>query len=54
MILEVGNYGFWKARMETTIKGIDPLAWKAVESGWTSPVQEVMMERCSYDGRALV
>ncbi|XP_056855389.1 uncharacterized protein LOC108838558, partial [Raphanus sativus] len=38
VILEVGNYGFWKARMKATIKGIDPLAWKAVESGWKSPV----------------
>ena len=38
VILEVGNYSFWKARMKARIKGIDPLAWKAVESGWTAPV----------------
>lgn len=26
------------AGMKATIKSIDPLAWKAMESGWTSPV----------------
>lgn len=38
VILEVGNYRFWKARMKATIKGIYHMAWKAVESGWTAPV----------------
>ncbi|XP_024009445.1 uncharacterized protein LOC112084527 [Eutrema salsugineum] len=38
ILLDDGNYGFWKARIRSMIKGIDPLAWKAVTDKWEEPL----------------
>ncbi|XP_024010337.1 paramyosin-like [Eutrema salsugineum] len=38
IILDDGNYRFWKARIRSMIKGIDPLAWKAVTDKWEEPL----------------
>ncbi|XP_024009305.1 uncharacterized protein LOC112084409 [Eutrema salsugineum] len=40
VILNAGNYGFWKARMRSLIRGIDPLAWKSVLVKWEEPKQK--------------
>ncbi|KFK22608.1 hypothetical protein AALP_AAs44922U000100, partial [Arabis alpina] len=37
VILDSGNYGFWKSRMKVIIGGIDVMAWRAVLVQWTSP-----------------
>lgn len=36
-MLDEGNFGHWKARMQHIIRGIDEDAWIAVEQGWTAP-----------------
>ena len=34
-LLDMNNYGYWKACMHAFIKSMDKLAWKAVLTGWT-------------------
>ncbi|XP_010436719.1 PREDICTED: uncharacterized protein LOC104720526 [Camelina sativa] len=34
VVLDDGNYGFWKSRIKFTIGGIDRLAWKTVLEKW--------------------
>ncbi|KFK40887.1 hypothetical protein AALP_AA2G055800 [Arabis alpina] len=38
VILDAGNYGFWKSRMKVVIGSIDVLAWKSVLVQWEAPV----------------
>ncbi|KFK24070.1 hypothetical protein AALP_AAs74702U000100, partial [Arabis alpina] len=38
VILDSGNYGFWKSRMKVIIGGIDVMAWRAVLVQWTAPI----------------
>ncbi|XP_024010096.1 uncharacterized protein LOC112085206 [Eutrema salsugineum] len=40
VILNAENYGFWKARMRSLIRGIDPLVWKLVLVKWEEPKQK--------------
>ncbi|XP_010476022.1 PREDICTED: uncharacterized protein LOC104755356 [Camelina sativa] len=37
VILDDGNYGFWKSRIKSIIGGIDRLAWKTVLEKWEEP-----------------
>ena len=37
IMLDEGNFGHWKARMQHIIRGIDEDAWTAVEQGWSAP-----------------
>ncbi|KAG7532667.1 Zinc finger CCHC-type superfamily [Arabidopsis thaliana x Arabidopsis arenosa] len=37
VILNDGNYGFWKSRMKAVIRGIDVYAWKAILEKWEEP-----------------
>ncbi|KAF8113268.1 hypothetical protein N665_0053s0019 [Sinapis alba] len=37
IMLDVGIFGHWKARMRHIIRGIDEDAWTAVEEGWSAP-----------------
>ncbi|KAG7584165.1 GAG-pre-integrase domain [Arabidopsis suecica] len=37
VVLDDCNYGFWKSRIKSVIKGIDVLAWKAVLEEWKEP-----------------
>ncbi|XP_024011236.1 paramyosin-like [Eutrema salsugineum] len=69
IILDDGNYGFWKARIRSMIKGIDPLAWKAVTDKWEEALvadangvfhpkpeeswTEEELKRAKYNSRAL-
>ena len=39
-LLDGTNYGYWKACMLTFIMSMDELAWKAVLTGWTPPVEK--------------
>ncbi|XP_010462971.1 PREDICTED: uncharacterized protein LOC104743608 [Camelina sativa] len=69
VILDDGNYGFWKSRMKSIIGGIDRLAWKAVLEKWEEPTikdekgsgiakpeedwTEDEMKKSKYNSRAL-
>ncbi|XP_010484727.1 PREDICTED: uncharacterized protein LOC104763000 [Camelina sativa] len=37
VVLDDGNYGFWKSRIKSIIGGIDRLAWKIVIEKWEEP-----------------
>ena len=37
VMLDGSNYGLWKSRMRSTIRGIDAMAWKSVTTGWSEP-----------------
>ncbi|XP_010484865.1 PREDICTED: uncharacterized protein LOC104763154 [Camelina sativa] len=37
VVLDDGNYGFWKSRIKSIIGGIDRLAWKTVLEKWEEP-----------------
>ncbi|XP_010431414.1 PREDICTED: uncharacterized protein LOC104715730 [Camelina sativa] len=37
VVLDDGNYGFWKSRIKSIIGGIDRLAWKSVLEKWEEP-----------------
>ncbi|KAF8082631.1 hypothetical protein N665_0817s0006 [Sinapis alba] len=37
IMLDSGNFSYWKARMRHLIRGIDEDAWTAVEDGWSAP-----------------
>ena len=34
VVLDNGNYGFWKSRIKSVIRGIDVFAWKSVLVKW--------------------
>ncbi|XP_010419056.1 PREDICTED: uncharacterized protein LOC104704716 [Camelina sativa] len=38
VVLDDGNYGFWKSRIKSIIGGIDRLAWKTVLKKWEEPM----------------
>ncbi|KAF2606497.1 hypothetical protein F2Q68_00043728 [Brassica cretica] len=37
VMLDGSNYGLWKSRMRSIIRGIDAMAWKSVTTGWSEP-----------------
>ncbi|KAF3525872.1 hypothetical protein F2Q69_00045930 [Brassica cretica] len=37
VMLDGSNYGLWKSRMRSIIRGIDAMAWKSVTPGWSEP-----------------
>ncbi|XP_010474121.1 PREDICTED: uncharacterized protein LOC104753587 [Camelina sativa] len=38
VVLDDGNYGLWKSRIKSIIRGIDRLAWKTVLEKWEEPM----------------
>uniref|UniRef100_A0A1J3JTP0 CCHC-type domain-containing protein n=1 Tax=Noccaea caerulescens TaxID=107243 RepID=A0A1J3JTP0_NOCCA len=41
VILDAGNYGYWKSRMRANIQAIDEIAWNMVEVEWSAPTVTV-------------
>lgn len=38
VVLDDGNYSFWKSRIKSVIRGIDVFAWKTVLEKWEEPI----------------
>ncbi|KAA0033148.1 gag-pol polyprotein [Cucumis melo var. makuwa] len=39
-LLDGGNYGYWKSRMEAFLMSLDIRTWRAVISGWEYPTEK--------------
>jgi len=68
VVLDDGNYGFWKSRIKSVIRGIDVFVWKSVLVKWEEPTiknedgsftrpeidwTDDEMKKCKFNARAL-
>ncbi|KAA0035587.1 gag-pol polyprotein [Cucumis melo var. makuwa] len=39
-LIDGGNYGYWKSRMEVFLMSLDIRSWRAIISGWENPTEK--------------
>ena len=53
------NYTYWKVRMRAFLQSLDAKVWRAVEIGWTKPIEALVdwddakIEATNFNSRAL-
>ena len=53
------NYTYWKVRMRAFLQSLDAKVWRAVEIGWTKPIEspadwdDVKIKAANFNSRAL-